>query len=93
MAVTAALVTVAATVGTTMYARQEQRDAKKDQRDEMAKNRQQQEDAKTQQETAMAARAQRARMNALAGGGYNSTIKTSPLGLSSGGTGKTELGA
>lgn len=84
MAVTAAVIGVAATVASTAYSRTAQHDASVKAQHEQAKGRQIQEDAKAQQDATLAARAQRQQQLAMSGGGYDSTIQTSPLGLSSG---------
>ncbi len=92
-AITAALIGAAVAAGTTLYARHEQRESRIDANKQQAKARQGVEDAKAQQDATMTARAARARQLSMASGGYESTIATSPLGLSGGDTGKTQLGA
>jgi Tfp pilus assembly protein PilE len=90
MAVTAAVIGVAATVASTAYSRTAQHDAKVDAQHQAARAQQGQEDIKKQQEVTAAARAARAQQQAMAGGSYASTIGTSPLGLSGGsGSGAT----
>jgi uncharacterized protein HemX len=93
MAVTGALIAVAATVGTTMYSRSAQRDAKIQANHQEATAKQNVANTAAQKEATMAARAQRAQQQAMAGGGYDSTINTSPLGLAGGTEPKDKLGA
>lgn len=94
MAVTAAVIGVAATVASTAYASTRQHDAKVAADHQASRAQKQQEDAKAQQDATLAARAQRVQQQALSGGGYDSTIGTSPLGLSGGATPKGDkLGA
>lgn len=97
-AITAALIAAAATVAATATTigvqRSDARDARIDQSHRMGQARQDAADAQTQQQVTMAARAARQRQLSMSGGGYGSTIQTSPLGLS-GGTAdaqKTKLG-
>jgi hypothetical protein len=58
----------------------------------MARAKQNQQDATVQADVTRAARAARQRQLALQGGGYDSTIGTSPLGLSGDQTGGTSGG-
>jgi Flp pilus assembly protein TadB len=80
----AAGVSAAAAAGTTIAQRNAARDARIDQSHRLDQAKQDEENAKIQKDTATAARAARAQQQALAGGGYQSTIGTSPLGLSGG---------
>lgn len=82
-AITAALIAAAATAATVAAQRNAARKAHQNQMDQQADARQQQEDAKTQQDATLAARAQRQQQLSMSGGGYDNTIGTSPLGLSS----------
>lgn len=83
-----------AAAGAGMYQKHEAtQDAKKDARNQQSRLRRERDDAKVQQDAAIAARASRARQMTLASGsGYKSTIRTSPLGLSSNAPGRTEFG-
>jgi len=97
-AITAALIAAAATVAATATTigvqRSDARDARIDQSHRLDKAKQDAADAQTQQQVTLAARAARARQMSLAGGGYDSTVNTSPLGLSAGGAApKDKLGA
>jgi hypothetical protein len=86
----AAGVSAATAAGTTLAQRDAARDARIDQSHRLDQAKQDAEDAKTQKEVTLAARAARAQQVALSGGGYDSTINTSPLGLSSRGLGGTK---
>jgi len=94
MAVTAiaAAVTVAATSASIASSRNEARKAHQDQMDQVAQARTDQKNSQIQADVTRAARAARQRQLALQGGGYDSTISTSPLGLSGDQTGGTSGG-
>src|SRR3990167_3228860 len=98
LATIAAIVGVLAAAGTAYHqsrsTRRASNDAERDQENAIKDENRRLDDEKAKVDAGQAIRAQRARQKALlaSGGGYGSTINTSPLGLSTNAPGKSKLG-
>ena len=98
MAVTAVIASAVIAGGTAYHSSRSSKraasDAGRDQENAIKDENRRLDDEKAKVDAGQAIRAQRARQKALlaSGGGYGSTIHTSPLGLSSNAPGKSKLG-